>query len=276
MSGRPILLRVSDAVVSTSKEWDADAYHRLADPQFAWGQALLRTLELSGDETVIDAGCGTGRLTRLLLERLPRGRVIALDVSDAMLERARANLEPDFGDRVSYLPCDLLDLAAIEVADVVFSTATFHWVPDHPRLFGNLARALRPGGRQLAQFGGKGNLDRVRSRAERVMAEPAYAPYFEGWIAPWHYPDEVSTAERLREAGFREVETSRFAEPTTFLNPDTFRQFIATVIFRVHLLRIPDARLREEFLDRAVAAAAQEDPPYTLDYWRLNARASRR
>src|SRR5438552_1886335 len=145
--------------MSIGTEWDAGAYHRVADPQFEWGRRLLATLPLRGDETVIDAGCGTGRLTRLLLERLPSGRMIALDLSHRMLEAARANLEPDFPGRVEYLRLDLLDLDLTDVADLVFSTATFHWVPDHDRLFRNLATALRPGGRLAAQFGGKGNVD---------------------------------------------------------------------------------------------------------------------
>src|SRR5207245_4512293 len=155
----------------------------------------------------IDAGCGTGRLTRLLLERLPSGRVIALDLSQRMLEVARENLEPDFHGRVEYLRVDLLDLDLRQVADLVFSTATFHWVPDHERLFRKLAGALRPGGRLLAQFGGKGNLDRARSRAERILEEPAFRPFFTGWTGPWHYPDAELTAQRLRKAGFEKVET---------------------------------------------------------------------
>ena len=259
--------------MSLGTEWNAGAYHRVADPQFEWGRRLLATLSLRGDETVVDAGCGTGRLTRLLLERLASGRVIALDLSQRMLEVARENLEPDFHGRVEYLRVDLLDLELREDADLVFSTATFHWVRDHERLFRNLAAALRPGGRLLAQFGGKGNLDRARSRAERILEEPAFRPFFTGWTGPWHYPDADVTARRLREAGFEKVQTRLFAEPTGFVDAEAFRQFIATVVFRVHLQRITEPALQAEFLDRCVAAAAADDPPYTLDYWRLNASA---
>ena len=259
--------------MSISTDWDAAAYHRLADPQFAWGRRLLETLALRGDETVMDAGCGSGRLTRLLLERLPRGRVIAVDLSPRMLETAREHLDQDFRGRVEYVQTDLLDLTLRDAVDVVFSTATFHWIPDHPRLFATLVRVLRPGGRLLAQFGGQGNVERVRSRAERILAEPAFRPSFDGWTGPWHYPDARLTADRLRVAGFTEVETRLFDEPTTFTDPAVFRRFIATVIFRLHLQRLSDPSLREAFLDRCVEAAARDDPPYTLDYRRLNARA---
>lgn len=259
--------------MSMSTDWDAAAYHAVADPQFAWGQRLLATLALRGDETVMDAGCGSGRLTRLLLERLPRGRVIAVDLSPGMLETAREHLDHDFRGQVEYVQTDLLDLTLRHAVDVVFSTATFHWVADHPRLFANLARALRPGGRLLAQFGGQGNVERGRSRAARILAEPIFGAAFDGWTGPWHYPDARLTADRLREAGFTDVETSLFDEPTTFVDPAVYRRFLATVVFRVHLQRLSDPALRETFLDRCVEAAARDHPPYTLDYRRLNARA---
>lgn len=261
--------------MSAGQEWDASAYHRLADPQFAWGRRLLDTLALRGDETVLDAGCGTGRLTRLLLERLPHGRVIALDVSQQMLEGARENLEPDFPGRVEYVRSDLLAINLDRSVRVVFSTATFHWVPDHPRLFRNLARALEPGGTLLAQMGGKGNLHRLLSRAERVMAEPTYRPYFNGWNRPWHFADEQATAQRLAEAEFRHVTVSLFPEPTTFTDRETFRRFVVTVNFRSHLQQLPDPTLRDDFIDRMVEAAAADKPPYTLDYQRLNLRATK-
>jgi trans-aconitate 2-methyltransferase len=261
--------------MTPSQEWDANAYHQLADPQFAWGKRLLETLALRGDETVLDAGCGTGRLTRLLLERLPTGRVIALDVSQQMLQTARENLEADFRGRVEYVHGDLLAINLDRIVQVVFSTATFHWVADHSRLFRNLARALQPGGTLLAQMGGQGNLDRLLTRAERIIAEPAYRPYFDGWNRPWHFADESTTAQRLADAEFGDVAVSLFPEPTTFLDRETFRRFIVTVNFRSHLQQIPHPALRADFIDRVVEAAAADRPPYTLDYQRLNLRATR-
>src|SRR5436190_1268323 len=130
----PILRTMSaERADAASTEWYATTYPRIAAPQLTWGQKVLERLALRGDETAIDAGCGSGRLTALLLERLPHGRVIAVDRSENMLQMARAYLEPRFGDRVSFLPSDLEALPLEEVADLIFSTATFHWIPDHPR-----------------------------------------------------------------------------------------------------------------------------------------------
>src|SRR5215218_10706344 len=124
------------------RDWDGATYDRIADPMTRWGTGVLERLPLAGDETVLDAGCGSGRVTERLLERLPRGRVIAADASESMIEKAREKL----GDRVDYLVADLTELELSEPVDVVFSTATFHWISDHDRLFARLHAALVPGG----------------------------------------------------------------------------------------------------------------------------------
>ncbi|HEY9287304.1 MAG TPA: methyltransferase domain-containing protein [Candidatus Dormibacteraeota bacterium] len=242
----------------------------MADPQFEWGTRLLERLQLHGDETVIDAGCGTGRLTRLLLERVPRGKVIGVDVSPQMVEQARAYLEPDFGDRIQLLCRDLLALGLDQMADVVFSTATFHWIPDQDGLFRNLARALKPGGRLLAQMGGKGNLSRILVRVEAIEGAPEFRAYFEGWKRPNVYPSKEETRQRLQRAGFDQIQLEHFPEPTTFRDAVSFAEFIKTVILRLNLQRLPGEPLRQAFVERLVDAAGADDPPYTLDYWRLN------
>jgi trans-aconitate methyltransferase len=147
------------------RNWDAATYDRVADPQFRWGAAVIDRLELAGDEAVLDAGCGSGRVTELLLECLPAGHVVALDGSASMLERARTRLER-FDDRVTFVLADFGEpLPLEEPVDAILSTATFHWVPDHDALFRNLAAVVRPGGRMAAQCGGVGNLGAVVRRS---------------------------------------------------------------------------------------------------------------
>jgi len=156
------------------REWNAREYHRLSTPHLDWGAAVLERLPLRGDETVLDAGCGTGKLTALLLDRLPRGHVVAMDRSSNMLAEAEAHLRPVYGDRVSFLEADLLDFSQREMYDAIFSTATFHWVLDHDDLFRRLHGALRPGGILVAQCGGGPNLQRLMDRYAAIAAEDAY------------------------------------------------------------------------------------------------------
>ncbi|MGH9207325.1 MAG: class I SAM-dependent methyltransferase, partial [Acidimicrobiales bacterium] len=143
------------------RDWDAVTYDRISGPQARWGSALLDRLTLAGDETVLDAGCGSGRVTAALLERLPSGRVIALDASTSMLDEARLRLDTS-GGRLTFVQADLLDLRPSSLrgdypVDAVFSTATFHWITDHDRLFSNLASVLKTGGQLVAQCGAEGN-----------------------------------------------------------------------------------------------------------------------
>jgi len=231
---------------------------------------VLSRLEVRGDERVIDAGCGTGRLTVELMGMIPRGRLIAVDRSFNMLLTARANLRPDFGDRVGFVRVELPHLPIREWADLVFSTATFHWIRDHDALFLDIFRALRSGGRIFAQCGGGPNLDAAHALAEDVMRRAPFAPYFDGWSGVWEFAMPDVTSERLRHAGFVDIVTNLEAAPTTLADEASYREFVTTVIYNPHLARLPEGELRLRFIDEVTARAAEQDPPFTLDYWRLN------
>jgi trans-aconitate 2-methyltransferase len=236
---------------------------------------VLERLRLNGDETVMDAGCGTGRLTAGLLVRLPRGRVLGVDLSQNMLEEARSHLSPRFGGRVEFARADLAALPFDDAFDGVFSTAAFHWVPDHPRLFLSLHDSLKPGGWLVAQCGGGPNIARLMRRASVLMASEPYAPYFSGWKDSKVFADEVTTAGRLRAAGFTGVETNLEPAPTVLSGADEFREFLTTVNMHAHLARLPEGRLRRRFVEELTEQAAHDDPPYSLDYCRLNIYARR-
>jgi trans-aconitate 2-methyltransferase len=257
-------------------EWNADSYHKVSGPQTSWGQKVLNRLHVNGDERAIDAGCGSGRLTADLMARLPSGRLIAIDRSWNMLMTARANLRPVFGSRVSFAQVSLPDLPFANWADLVFSTATFHWIKDHPALFAGIFSTLREGGKLHAQCGGGPNLRRAHELAEQIMHAPPFAPYFASWPGPWEFANAEVTAERLAHAGFVEVETSLEEAPTTLATEADYREFVTTVIYHPHLQLLPDAGLQQAFLDRVTELAAAEPVPFTLDYWRLNMHARKR
>jgi trans-aconitate 2-methyltransferase len=260
---------------AAAQEWDASSYHRVSGPQTEWGRRVLSRLRVRGDERVIDAGCGTGRLTAELMTMIPRGRLVAIDRSWNMLLTARANLRPGFGDRISYVRVELPHMPFCEWADLVFSTATFHWIRDHGALFANVWRALRPGGRLFAQCGGGPNLAEARQLAEDVMREAPFAPHFASWNGVWEYASPEATAQRMASAGFMDIRTSLEPAPTTLADEASYREFVTTVIYHVHLAQLPDSGLRTQFIDEVTARAARQNPPFTLDYWRLNMEGRR-
>ncbi len=254
-------------------EWNADAYHRISVPQQAWGRRVLERLQWRGDETVLDAGCGTGHLTAMLWERVPRGRVVAIDRSANMTRVARRFLSSGCDGRVLVAHADLQALPLAASVDVVFSTATFHWVLDHDRLFREIFGALRPGGRLVAQCGGGPNLARMYANTRIVMASAAFAPYFAGWREAWVFHSAEATAARLRSAGFTEVDTNVEAAPTPFDSAGAFTEFLSNVVLRPHLERLPGRAERDRFMTAIVEHAIADRPPLTLDYWRLNMAA---
>jgi trans-aconitate 2-methyltransferase len=249
-------------VTATVRDWDADAYHRVSDPQVAWAAAVIDRLELAGDETVLDAGCGSGRVTRLLLDRLPRGRVIAVDASEQMVARARAELAGAPAD-VRRADVARLQLAPGERVDAVFSNAVLHWVGDHDAAFVAFASALRPGGRLSIQCGGEGNVAGVHAAAIAAAEAAGVADRFEGWPGPWNFAGVEATERRLRAAGFDDVRCWLQSWP---VEPGEPRAYLETVCLGPHLERLAPAD-HERFLD-AVMARLGERP--TLDYVRLN------
>jgi len=202
--------------------------------------------------------------------------MIAIDRSWNMLLTARANLRPTFRDRLAFVQVELPRLPFDAWADLVFSTATFHWVRDHDALFAAILSSLRPGGRLFAQCGGGPNLAEAHALAEGVMRSEPFTPYFADWSGVWEFPTADVAAERLRCAGFVEVRTSVEPAPTTLADEASYREFVTTVIYNAHLARLPEGSLRARFIDEVTAQAARQDPPFTLDYWRLNLDAKRR
>jgi trans-aconitate 2-methyltransferase len=242
-----------------ARDWDGATYDRISAPQHAWGKEVLERLPLRGDELVLDAGCGSGRVTEMLVERLPRGRVIAVDASPSMVDAARERL----GDRVDVRVMDLEQLELEQPLDAILSTATFHWIGDHERLFARLHAALRPGGRLVAQCGGEGNVRGTREAATGVSRRDPFAPYMQGWDGPWNFSSAELAEQRLRAAGFTEARC--WLHDVTVYPPEP-REFLRTVNLGSHLLRLPE-ELREPFVD-AVHEIVGE--PYRIDYVRLN------
>ena len=245
--------------MSMTTLWDARTYDVSSQPQQAWAADVLgRLTGVAADATVVDVGCGTGRVTAQLVELVPQGRVLAFDASPAMVELARARL----GNRAEVWCQDVASLELAEPVDVVVSNAVLHWVTDHERMWRVLAAALRPGGRLEVQCGGQGNIARVREVID--VAHEAF-PELVGW-SPWGFAAPDVTERPLREAGFTGVRCWRQERPTY---PGDVAPFVRTSILAAHLERLPASR-REPF-----AAAVIAGVRLPLDYVRLNVSAVR-
>ncbi len=245
-------------------DWDGATYDRISAPIERNGLAVLDRLTLRGDETVLDAGCGSGRVTQALIERLPGGQVIAVDGSAGMIEAARRRL----GESAELILTDLceLDLGKRKV-DAVFSNAVFHWVADHELLFARLRGVLRPDGRLVAQCGGEGNTAELLAATLAVGAIEPFAAYLDGW-SPWNYAGPELTADRLCAAGFIDVQTRLLPRPIPY--EGDVREWLRVNALSAHQLRLPGG-LRERYVDEV---SAMLGPRPRISYIRLEIDAT--
>jgi trans-aconitate 2-methyltransferase len=241
-----------------TRDWDAGTYHRVSDIHTEWAEQVLSRLPRT--ETVLDAGCGSGRVTAMLLDHCEH--LIAVDAAPSMVAHARETL----GDRATVSQQNLLELSLPEPVDAVFSNAVFHWVPDHPLLFRRLHAALKPGGVLEAQYGGYGNVERFHQAADEVGAAEPFAEYLAGWVGPWNFTTDEQARGWLEDAGFEDVQAWLESWPMTPREPE---DYIRTVCLGHHLQKLP-----EELRGRYVDEVAERMPP-EIDYVRLNISARR-
>lgn len=249
---------------SRPHDWNARDYDVTNAGIIALGAEVMDRLELSGHETVLDAGCGTGALTERLAARLPDGHVIALDGAPQMVAFARERFVHT--GNVEVVQADLydFDLGGRKV-DAVFSSATFHWVKDHETLWRNLRAVLEDGGKLVAQCGGEGNVAAEHAASTRVADRAPYAEFVGAWD-PVFFASPADTEARLRAAGFHQARC--WLEPREIV-PDDFGKHLREIVLSSHMERLPE-ELREPFaldVERELGTVSK------LAYVRLNVDA---
>ena len=248
--------------MAITRDWDGGSYDRISAPMLAMGLDVLDRLHLRGDEVVLDAGCGSGRVTEALLARVPHGRVIAVDGSASMIAAARERLGAHANLELVHADLMHLDLGGVR-CDAVLSTATFHWVPDHPGMLRHLRGAMRDGAQMAAQCGGFGNIDAVHDAADVVAQRDPYAVSFAGWVGPWNFRRAEDMADDLNAAGFDNVRCRLVPRPVA---PDDPVEWFRTIVLGSHIERLPDD-LRDPFVQAVVDLMPA---PVTVDYVRLD------
>lgn len=259
----------------TNTYWDVATYDRIGTPMRGWAQQVIDGLALRSDETVLDAGCGSGSVTFDLLAKLPRGRIYAVDASPEMIASLTRAIEERGVTNVIPVHASLTDFTLPEPVDCLFSNAVFHWIPDDDALFGCLYRATKPGGRLRAQCGGSGNNARVLEAVEAVRRREPFAHHLDGFRDSKKYRTPEQAREAMERAGWRDVRASLFDAPVPFERLDDAALYVKTILLRDHVARLPEH-------DRDAYARAVVDEtvrrwgaPYTADYVRLDLWATR-
>jgi trans-aconitate 2-methyltransferase len=262
-------------VTTPNTHWNAEVYDRIGTPMRGWAQAVIDDLGLKGDETVLDAGCGSGSVTFDLLQRLPNGHIFAVDVSEEMIGKLSATIAERGETRITPILASLTDFALPEPADVVFSNATLHWIQDDANLFRCLFEATKPGGRFRAQCGGAHIFSKLMPAADAVRMTEPFVEYLGDYKDGKNYRSPERAVELMETAGFTDACSSAFDAPVEFEVEDEAALYLRTIILRDHVANLPD-----DLADSYVRAVIREyidrhGRPFTADYVRLNLWAVR-
>lgn len=256
--------------------WDAETYEKIGTPMRGWAQAVIDDLGLKGDETVLDAGCGSGSVTLDLLRKVPDGKIYAVDTSLQMITRLKKTLEERKITNVIAMQSDLTKLQLNEEVDVVFSNAVFHWIQDDDGLFGSLARNTKPGGRLRAQCGGGANIRKLMSATREVEAHARYNQYLRGRVEPRKYRTNDQAKAALERNGWKDARAETFESPVTFDDEDEAVLYLRTIILQQQAAALPE-NLSDRFLRDVIAEVeARHGQPFVADYVRLDLWATRR
>ena len=234
------------------KAWDGVAYDALPLPHEQWGIRTIEALNLQSNETLLDAGCGTGRDAQLALAQLPNGNLVCVDQSTTMLDQCRSR----FGDdsRVQILEGDLDQALPVkaESVDAIMSVAALHWLAHHNNVWQHFHNALKPGGRIATDCGGFGNLEKTLALVPQIDPNIKFPN--------WYYANVSDTEALLKAAGFVDIEVSLRPHPTPLPDKETLATYLKTLVFR-------------EWNDDQIAKMSELLTDNTLDYVRLEVRA---
>ena len=255
--------------------WNAELYDRLNKPHRVWAAALLDELALNGDETVMDAGCGSGSVAFMLLERIPNGKLYAVDGSPEMIEQITSSIAEHGFSNIVPVHADLTDFTLPEPVDLIFSNAVFHWIHDDDGLFGSLLGAVKPGGRLRAQCGGGNIFAKFYPIVDAVRARDPFAEHLAGTDDAKNFRTPEAAVAALERAGWVDARADTFDAPVEFTDMDEAEAYLRTIILRDHIRHLPDEH--QSTYIRAVIDGYSDryGPPFTVDYVRLNLWASR-
>lgn len=250
--------------------WNAEVYDRIGTPMQRWAEAVMDDLGLAGDETVLDAGCGSGSVTLDLARRLPRGRVIALDLSSDMIDALSRRIAERGVQNVTPLVADLTNFTLPAPVDVVFSNAVFHWIQDWGALYASLFRATRPGGRLRAQCGGGDIFVRLFGAARSVRARPRFREAFDGFREAHYFRTADEAKAALEAAGWSQVRAVTWEAPVRFERREDACEYLRTIILRADVAALAPAD-PTSYLEAVVEECVRRHgEPFTADYVRLD------
>jgi trans-aconitate 2-methyltransferase len=259
---------------NNNHSWDARTYDKVSsNVQLQWGRKLLDRRRWSGNERVMDAGAGSGNLTKILAYKVPRGQVYAIDADPNMVQEAKSNLSGCRNVQIIHSRIDKINLPT-EV-DVIFSNSALHWILDQEGVFSHFWQLLKPNGELLIEYGGHGNVERPLSVIFKLIQSDQFQEHFVNWKQSWYFPKPDETERLLQKARYRDIQVNLSKRTTSFSDGAEFAIFAKTVIMKPFLGYLPDSKKKEQFLDAFLNEFERSGWAWSLDFMRLSVSAKK-
>ncbi len=242
--------------------WNPRDYVQHSSSQESWARELLTLVDLQPDDVVLDIGCGDGRVTASIAQAVPRGRVVGVDLSAQMIAHASAQHCRPPVDNLRFETADAAALPFEPQFSVVFSNAALHWVQDQRAAVVGIARALRPGGRFIAQFGGYGNVAEVIAAFEHVAHGPRFRELTTPGELPYRFHDAETYEGWLRDAGMDIQECRLITKDMVHEDATTFIGWLRTA-WHPYTSGVP-VEVRDAFLEDTAHHYMAGHPPDDL------------
>ena len=255
--------------MNNSHSWDARAYDKVSsNVQLQWGHELLEKKTWIGNEIVMDAGAGSGNLTKILADKVPQGQIYAVDADFNMVQQAKSNLSSC--RNVQVIHSSMINANLPKEVDVIFSNAALHWILNQEAVYSNFWQLLKPNGELLIEYGAQGNVKRPLAVILKLTQSDQFKEHFANWKQPWYFPKLDETERLLRKVKFRDIQVNLSKRTTSFSDRQSFAIFVKTVIMKPFLDYLPDAKKKVQFLDAFLNEIEQSGLTWSLDYMRLS------
>jgi trans-aconitate 2-methyltransferase len=252
--------------------WDASTYNKVSsNVQLEWGRKLLEKRRWIGNEIVMDAGAGSGNLTRILADKVPGGQVYAVDADYNMVQQAKSNLSRWRNVQVIHSSMDNVNLPT--KVDIIFSNSALHWILDQEGVFSHFWQLLKSDGELLIECGGYGNVEKTLSLIFKIMHSDQFKEHFANWKQSWYFPKPDETERLLQKARFKNIQVNLSKLTTTFSDRESFANFVKTVIMKAFLGYLPDAKNKDQFVNAFLNEFERSSGAWSLDFMRLGISA---
>lgn len=224
--------------------WDPSKYNTNSKGQAIWAKELIDKIGIQGYESILDIGCGDGKITEDLAQ-ITSGEVIGIDFDQNMI-----NFAKEIYKKPTFIQMDAQNINFENRFDIVFSNAALHWVQDHKAVVNGIYKALKSNGKAILQMGGEGNAKDVFEALNKIT--PNYAKYLQGYKPPYHFCSDTYYNNLLHQAGFSKYNAKLIQKDMIHDNVTAFRGWLETTWFPF-IDRIPKS-LKETFLKEWIDA----------------------